>query len=226
MGLVDDEGVVLVEVGIRQGFGEKDAVGHQFDGDIPFCHLLEPDLVADGIPERGAELFCDAFGNGGRGNPSWLRTADDAMPTQTRFEAELRNLGGLARSRLPCNHHHRMLPDGRNQLVFALADGKALVKGRLRECFCPFHKPGFGPGRLFFHGCKAHVPGLFRKACRFPPEFRKGTPTRIRIRSGNPRGNRGFPDGFQALFNGTWKGGAGCARSGFSTHGSCCNRLT
>ena len=76
MGLVNDDGVVGLEQRVGLGFGQQDAVGHEFDGRITAQAVLKPHLVADHIAQRGFKLLCNALGHAGRRNTARLGMAN------------------------------------------------------------------------------------------------------------------------------------------------------
>ena len=50
MGFVHDDGIVGVQKGVILGFGQQDAVGHNFYEGVLIGFLLESDLVPYGFP--------------------------------------------------------------------------------------------------------------------------------------------------------------------------------
>ena len=100
MGLVEDERVVAQQPAVALDLGEQDAVGHQLDQRAVAGLVGEPHGVADGLAQRGAELVGDALGDGARGEPARLGVADGAADAAAELQADLRQLGGLARAGL------------------------------------------------------------------------------------------------------------------------------
>ena len=97
VGLVDDQGVVAAEQPVALDLGEQDAVGHHLDQRPAARPVGEPHLVADRVPEPGAELLGDPLGDGARGDPPRLRVPDLPGDATAELQADLRQLGGLAR---------------------------------------------------------------------------------------------------------------------------------
>ena len=110
VGLVDDQGVVGRQHPVVLELGEQDAVGHQLDQRVLAAVVGEPDLVADGLPERAAELLGDPLGDAAGGDPAGLGVPDQAVHAAPELEADLRQLRGLARTRSP---PRRSPPGGR-----------------------------------------------------------------------------------------------------------------
>ncbi len=106
MRLVEDEGVVAQQAAVALDLGEQDAVGHQLDQRAVAGLVGEPHGVADGLAERGAQFVGDALGDGAGGQPPRLGVADGAADTAAEFEADLRQLGGLARTGLAGDDDH------------------------------------------------------------------------------------------------------------------------
>jgi hypothetical protein len=145
--LVDDQGVVLVEASVGGQFGEQDAVGHQLDERVRAGLVGEPHLVADSLPEFGAELFGDPVGDGTGGEAARLRVPDEAAYTPAEFEADLRDLGGLAGPGLAGDDHDLVVADRFEDLVFLLADRQLF---RVRDARDVRPARGHGGGRLVY----------------------------------------------------------------------------
>ena len=84
--------------------------------------VAESHLVADGRAEFGADLLGDAVGDRTGGDPARLRVADQPVDAATEFEADLRQLGRLARAGLAGHDHHLVVADRRGDVVLALGD--------------------------------------------------------------------------------------------------------
>ena len=82
----------------------------------------EPDLVADHVAERGAELLGDPLGDGARRDPARLGVPDQAVHAAAELEADLRQLGGLAGAGLAGDDHDLVVADRLGDLVAPLAD--------------------------------------------------------------------------------------------------------
>src|SRR3546814_14617068 len=82
---------------IAAKLGEQDAVGHQLDHRALGDAAIEARLVADEIAEVRVELARDAIGDAARGEPARLRMADQPACATAEFDAQLRQLRGLAR---------------------------------------------------------------------------------------------------------------------------------
>lgn len=106
---VDDEGVVGAQVAVALNFREQDAVGHQLDAGIPRGVPLKPHLVAHEPAEPRTELRRDTGRDAPRRDPAGLCMADHRSGTSSGPEADLRELGALARSGGPDHQRDRML---------------------------------------------------------------------------------------------------------------------
>ncbi len=96
MRLVDDQGVVAQQPRVMLHLGEQDAVGHELDQSVVARRVGEADLVADCAPRLSPKLLGDPFGDGPGGEPARLGVTDLAGHAAAEFQADLRNLGGLA----------------------------------------------------------------------------------------------------------------------------------
>ncbi len=99
VGLVEDQGVVAQQPAVALDLGQQDAVGHQLDQRAVADLVGEPHRVADGVPERAAQLVGDALRDRAGGEPTGLGVADGAADPAADLEADLGQLGGLARAR-------------------------------------------------------------------------------------------------------------------------------
>ena len=122
MRLVDDERVVLTQHPVVLDLGQQDAVGHQLDQGVVTGGVGEADLVADRLPQGGADLVGDAFGDRAGGEPARLGVADGAHDAATQLHADLGQLGGLTRTRLTGDDDDLVVADGRGNVVALGAD--------------------------------------------------------------------------------------------------------
>jgi len=121
VGLVDDDRVVGGEVTVVADLGEQYAVGHHLHQGARGGAVGEPDLVAHRVTERDVELLGDALGDAAGGDPPRLGLADQPAPAAAGLQAQLRQLGRLARTGLPghdddlvvaqCGHQVRAVGD-------------------------------------------------------------------------------------------------------------------
>ena len=105
MRLVDDDGVVGLEQRVALGFRKQDDVCHQLDRGVARQTVLESHLETHHLAQRCLQLLGDPLGHAGRGDPAWLRVADQpslaglvvhlAAPHRQRDLGQLR---GLARA--------------------------------------------------------------------------------------------------------------------------------
>ena len=129
--LVEDQRVVAAQQPVALDLGEQDAVGHQLDQRALADLIGEPDGVADDVTQRGMQLVGDALCHGARCQPARLGVPDRAADPAPELEADLRQLGGLARSGLARDHDDLVLRDGRGKIVtprahrqVGIADGR------------------------------------------------------------------------------------------------------
>lgn len=124
MGLVDNQGVILVEPPIPPNLRQQDAVGHQLEGGLGPHPVLEAHLIAHQGSRLGSELLGQTGGQAARGDPAGLGVADPPGDPPPQLEAELGQLGGLAGAGLAAHHDHLVIADQRRYLLAALADGQ------------------------------------------------------------------------------------------------------
>ena len=122
MRLVDDQRVVAQQQPVPLHLGQQDAVRHDLDQGAVAGGVGKPDLVADHRPELGFELRGDPVGDGaGRDTPR-LGMPDLAVDAAAELQADLRQLGCLARAGLARDDHDLVFLDRRRKLGLALAD--------------------------------------------------------------------------------------------------------
>ena len=112
VGFVDDDRVVAFEKAVMLGFGQQDAVGHQLDQGVGVALVFETDLVADQPTQRRTQLFGHPRRHAARGNAPWLGVGNQAMAATAQFQADLRQLRGLARTGFTGDHQHLVFGEG------------------------------------------------------------------------------------------------------------------
>ena len=122
VGLVDNDRVVGAKQRIVMDLHQEDPIGHNLQKGIARGPVVEADLVTDRPADLFPHLFGDPTGDGGRRDPSRLGTADQASEPATRFQAHLRDLGGLPGACLPGDDDDGMSPDGGDDILLSLQD--------------------------------------------------------------------------------------------------------
>ena len=130
MGLVEDEGVVAQQASVALDLGEQDAVGHQLDQRAVAGLVGEAHRVADGVAERGGQFVGDALSDGAGGEPARLGVPDCAADATAELQADLRQLGGLARTGLAGDDDDLVFGDRPRDLVTRVADRQVGVGDR------------------------------------------------------------------------------------------------
>ncbi|MCY1510234.1 hypothetical protein D9M68_446050 [compost metagenome] len=137
VGLVDDDGVVALEEAVVLGFGQQDAVGHQLDQAALVGLVLEAHLVAHQFAQGAADLLRHPRRHAACRQPARLGVADQAVGATADLQADLRQLGGLARAGLAGDHQHLVLFQGRLDLVALGGDGQGVVVTHRRHAGAP-----------------------------------------------------------------------------------------
>ncbi len=134
--LVDDERVVLTQIPIALHLRQQDAVGHDAHTGLLRRLVDEAHLIADRLTERRLEFFGEPLGDRTRRDASRLGVADGAGAPAPQFEAELRQLRRLARTRFARDDDDLVVADRLEDLVFRLDDRQvARVAQDVRRCF-------------------------------------------------------------------------------------------
>jgi len=156
VGLVDDDRVVAGEQRIALDLGEEDAVRHELDQRVPGDEVGEAHLVADGPTQLDAELLRDALRDRPGGDAAGLGVADQAGDAAAQFEADLGDLGGLARPGLAGDDHDLVVADGGGDLRAPGRDRQFL---RVRD-----GGDGGGPGGQLGRGAAANARAAVARA--------------------------------------------------------------
>ena len=109
MGLIHNECVIFIQVGIGLGLHEENAICHKLYIIVAARPVVEANLVSHRLPHTFAQLFGHPLCHCDGGNPPGLGAADHATNSPTRFDAHLRNLGGLAGTGLADNNDHTVI---------------------------------------------------------------------------------------------------------------------
>ncbi len=110
--LVDDQRVVGAQPRIALRLGQQNAVGHELDQAV-LAHLLgEAHLEADHLANARAQLLGHAPRHRARRQPARLGAADQARRATAGRQAQLGQLGGLARAGLTGDDHHLVSANG------------------------------------------------------------------------------------------------------------------
>ncbi len=126
VGLVDDDRVVAAQVAVALQLREEDPVGHHLDQRVARRVVGEPHLVADRGAELDAQLLGDPLGDGPGGDPPRLGVPDGALDAPAELQADLRQLGGLARAGLPRDDDDLVVADRGSDVGPPVADGEVL----------------------------------------------------------------------------------------------------
>ena len=148
MGLIDDDGVVLAERGVRLGLGQQDAIGHELHARLRTRLVGEPDLAPDLTAPFAIEFLGQPPRQREGRDPPGLRTADLGPHPHASLEAHLWKLGGLARAGFARNDHHLMGLDRRHDLGAPRGDRQ---RGRIAQ---------WGDQRLLTLAKRDRIPGL------------------------------------------------------------------
>ena len=118
MRLVDDDRVVLHELGIALDLRQQDTVGHDAQTRLRRAFVREPHLIADFLAQLHVHFAGDSLGDGTCGEPARLRVHDlPAVRTAPQLKQDLRQLRGLAGTRLSGDDHHLARLDGFGDFV-------------------------------------------------------------------------------------------------------------
>ncbi len=129
MGLVDDQGVVLVQRSISLDLRQQDAVRHQLDQGVVADLVGEAHLVADDptrLPAGFTQLLGNPLGHRAGRQPARLGVADQPAHTSSQLQADLRKLGRLSGAGLTGEDHNLVVADRGEDLVLLLADRQFL----------------------------------------------------------------------------------------------------
>ena len=121
----------------------------------------EAHRVADVLADRGAQLLGHPLGDRAGGDAAGLGVADQAVDAPPELEAQLGELGALARAGLAGHDDDLVLTDGRQQVVAAVGD-----RQRLRVAQAALGHDGIAPGAPQLDGGLAGAGRAGRRASR------------------------------------------------------------
>ena len=130
MRLVYDDGVIGIQKPVMQGFGQQDAVRHEFDVSIRTAFVPEPDLVSDDTAEFDAKFFADPFGHGACRDSSRLRAGNHSPRSPAGLETEFRQLGGFTGTGFTGYHNYRVFFQRLQNFPAMRRNGQAIIIGR------------------------------------------------------------------------------------------------
>ena len=133
VGLVQNDRIVLVQVRVALGFGQEDAVGHQFDVGLQREGLGEANFEAHVAAQGRGQLLGDPCRYAAGGNAAGLRVADQAVDPPAQLQTNLRQLRRLARARLAADDDHLVVADGDAYLVASGRDRQIVVVANRRH---------------------------------------------------------------------------------------------
>ena len=187
MGLVDDDGVVGVEIGVGLGLRQQDAVGHQLEVGLGPATVLE----ADFHPHAGTDLGLQLLGHPGRHGAGreapGLGMADQPRRPPAQFQADLGQLGGLAGAGLAADDDHLVVLDEGLDLLPPPVDRQVLRIFRLGQAPGPLGTGGAGAGQ---QGLVVGL-GLVRIGAGLAGATAKGTQTGTILGQAVGKGRRG-----------------------------------
>ncbi len=159
---------------IPLGFGQQDAVGHDLDVGVGAGPVLEADLVAHRLSEILSQFLGDTGGHGGGGDAPGLGAADPAVDAAPGGQAELGDLGGLARSGLPGDDGHRVIADAVDDRRLGCGDRQVIQVCEAGNPFTPtrFADDGTADTNLQIgQACRQVVVGRFVAGAHQPVQF-------------------------------------------------------
>ena len=124
---VQNDRIVVIEKTIVLGFGEQDAVGHQFDKCLRPRAVAKADFEAHVATQRRPKLVGQPRGDRPRGDAARLSVADHGRRAAAHLQADFRQLGGFAGPRFAAHHHDRMGLDRLGDFILLGQDRQVVV---------------------------------------------------------------------------------------------------
>ena len=118
MRLIDNDGIIPAQVAIALGFGQQDAIGHDFYVPVVAGPILKPNFVTYRLAGFLPQFLGNPPGDCCGGYSPGLGASDEAVYPPPSRQAILGQLGGLAGSGLAGYHQDRMLSDGLDNFIF------------------------------------------------------------------------------------------------------------
>ena len=129
--LIDDDGVVSIELAVALDLSEQKPICHDFDLGVLADAVVESHGVADITADGCSELLCDALGHRTSCDTSRLGVADERVDSTAKLETHLRKLGALPGPRLSGDDNDLVIANRGEDLFFALDHRKV---GGIPDC--------------------------------------------------------------------------------------------
>ena len=129
MGLIDDDGVVLIEEAVPLHLGEQNAVCHKLDGGGFRDAVIETNGVADGLSDFLVQFRGDAFSHSAGSNAARLGVPDESAASAAQIQTDFWDLSGLTRTGLTGDDDDLVISNGRGDIVLAVRDGEGVGIG-------------------------------------------------------------------------------------------------
>ena len=130
---VDDDRVVGRQPAVAGDFRQQDAVGHELDVGVLAHLVVEAHLEAHATAQLGLQFLGHASRHRAGGDAPRLGAADHAGHAAPGGQAQLGQLGGLARSGFAGNHHHLVIADQLDDAIALARDRQGCIQRHRRH---------------------------------------------------------------------------------------------
>ena len=149
MRFIDDDGVVIFQQRVGLRLGQQDTVRHQLDGRALGQRIGKADLETHGLAQRRAQFLRDALGRRRGGDAARLRVADQTLLSASQFQANLRQLGRLAGTRLARDDDHLVFSERLGDFRAPARDGQVFrIRDRWQRVAESLFRLARGAGRV------------------------------------------------------------------------------
>ena len=121
---VEDDRTDAAQLRIGEHLPQEHALGNEADPRLCGAHAIQPDLIADFLPEPSTALLRHARREHPRRQPARLEHDDLATPRQAVIEQHLRHLRRFSGAGRRLQHEPGMLAQGSDERGFEFVDGK------------------------------------------------------------------------------------------------------
>ena len=143
VGLIDNDGIVLIQKTVLLHFCQQHTVGHQFYQTVVADLIRKANFKTDQITNSGIEFIGNAVGHAAGGQSPRLGVGNGAGHAAAKFQADFRDLGGFTGTGLTSDDDYLIVGNGLFDVILSVTDRQwRIIDIRNRQLArrAPFHR--------------------------------------------------------------------------------------